>query len=184
MTDAPIKLHLGCGPKYIPGYIHVDALNFPHVDVQGPVDILPFAADQSVEMIYACHVLEHFGRHEVDTILAEWFRVLKPGGVLRIAVPNFRAAAELYMSGTLPRGLYDVMGLVVGGQKDEYDYHKVAFDEDTLTARLKSVGFTTVRPWDWRATEHADMDDYSQAYIPHMDKTNGKLVSLNIEGVR
>lgn len=178
------KLHLGCGPKYIAGFTHVDALKFDHVDVQGPVDILPFAEDQSVDLIYACHVLEHFGRHEVDRVLAEWHRVLKPGGVLRIAVPDFEAAAKLYLSGTLSKGLYEVMGLVVGGQKDEYDYHKVAFDRRSLTDRLKSVGFSEVRDWDWRTTEHSQIDDYSQAYLPHMDKINGTLVSLNLEGVR
>ncbi|RXF74449.1 class I SAM-dependent methyltransferase [Hansschlegelia zhihuaiae] len=184
MTEASLKLHLGCGPKYIPGFLHVDALDFPHVDVRGPVDILPFAKDQSVEMIYACHVLEHFGRYEINRILAEWYRVLKPGGVLRLAVPNFEAVAKLYVLGRLQNGLDEVMGLIVGGQKDEYDYHKVAFDGESLTQRLKSVGFSTVRGWDWRETEHSALDDYSQAYLPHMDKTNGTLVSLNIEGVR
>ncbi len=184
MVDVKRKLHLGCGPKYIPGFTHVDALTFPHVDVVGPVDDLPWVEDQSIELIYACHVLEHFSRNVVDGILAEWFRVLEPGGVLRIAVPDFRAAAELFLAGATPRGLYDVMGLIVGGQKDEYDYHKVAFDEISLTDRLKKVGFSKVRGWDWRTTEHAHIDDYSQAYFPHMDKENGRLVSLNIEGVR
>ncbi len=117
-------------------------------------------------------------------MLAEWFRVLKPGGVLRIAVPNFEMAAKLYLSDTLPKGIYDVMGLVIGGQRDQYDYHKVIFDLKSLTERLKSVGFSTVREWDWRTTEHSQLDDYSQAYIPHMDKDNGTLVSLNVEGVR
>ncbi len=182
--ETPVKLHLGCGRKHLPGWIHVDALAYPHVDHVGPVEALPFAADGSVDLIYGCHVLEHFGRNEVRGVLAEWHRVLRrPGGVLRLAVPDFRACAELYVAGKLGRGLEDIMGLLMGGQRDQYDYHKILFDEESLTALLRAVGFAEVRRWDWRETEHAGMDDYSQAYLPHMDKVNGRLVSLNLEAV-
>ncbi|MFW2831515.1 class I SAM-dependent methyltransferase [Sphingomonas sp. ID0503] len=179
-----LKLHLGCGRKHLPGWVHVDALPYPHVDHVGAVEALPFIESGTVDLIYSCHVLEHFGRNEYQAVLAEWHRVLrKPGGVLRLAVPDFRACAELYLSGTLDRGIVDVMGLLMGGQRDQYDYHKVLFDEPTLTEALMQAGFASVRTWDWRKTEHAGMDDYSQAYLPHMDKVNGRLVSLNLEAV-
>ena len=180
----PTRLHLGCGVKYIPGFFHVDALSFPHIDHQGPVDDLPYIASDSVELLYACHLLEHFGRNEIDAVLTEWLRVLKPGGVLRIAVPDFGACAQLYVAGKLPNGLPDVLGLLMGGQRDQYDFHKMAFDERSLTDRLKRLGFSSVRRWDWRTTEHASLDDYSQAYLPHMDKEHGTLVSLNLEAVK
>ena len=184
MNNPAIRLHLGCGKKYIPGFLHVDALSYPHVDKIGPVDKLDFVSDNSVSLIYACHLLEHFGRKEVQGVLQEWYRVLQPSGVLRLAVPDYEACAKLYVAGKLANGIQDVLGLMVGGQRDQYDYHKMVFDELSLTTLLKSVGFSTVRRWDWRKTEHADMDDYSQAYLPHMDKTNGTLVSLNIEAVK
>ena len=177
------KLHLGCGVKHIPGWFHVDALDFEHIDHRGPVEDLSFIADGSVSLIYAAHVLEHFGRKTYLDVLKEWRRVLEPGGVLRLAVPDFGAAARLYMSGTLPRGIEDVRGLVSGGQRDKYDFHGMIFDEADLTRALKEAGFSTVRSWDWRTTEHSWLDDYSQAYMPHMDKENGTLVSLNLEGV-
>ncbi|MEM6622831.1 MAG: methyltransferase domain-containing protein [Pseudomonadota bacterium] len=177
------KLHLGCGVKHFPGWFHVDALAYDHVDFQGPVDDLSFVPDGSVGLIYACHVLEHFGRKESVRVLAEWRRVLRPGGVLRLAVPDYAACAKLYLAGVLPRGLEDVRGLMVGGQRDQYDFHGNVFDEADLTAFLTEAGFSSVRRWDWRTTEHAHVDDYSQAYLPHMDKENGTLVSLNLEGV-
>ena len=93
------KLHLGCGAKRIPGWFHVDALDFPHVDHRGPVEDLGFIADGTVELIYASHVLEHFGRRTYMDVLREWRRVLRPGGVLRLAVPDFAAAARLYLAG-------------------------------------------------------------------------------------
>jgi SAM-dependent methyltransferase len=181
---APVKLHLGCGSKYIAGFFHVDAIAYPHVDRQGFVDKLDFLSNNSVELIYASHVLEHFGRNEVDYVLREWHRVLKPGGVLRLAVPDFGACARLYAEGKLDHGINDIMGLIIGGQRNGHDFHRVIFDQPTLEARLKGIGFSQCRPWDWRKTEHSHVDDYSQAYLPHMDKDNGTLVSLNIEAVK
>ena len=42
-------------------------------------------------------------------------------------------------------------------------------------------GFSDIQEWDWRKVDHGHIDDYSQAYLPHMDKENGLLMSLNIE---
>jgi predicted SAM-dependent methyltransferase len=177
------KLHLGCGKRLIGGYYHIDLLGFPHVDHRGPVDDLSFIPDATVELIYACHVLEHFGRNEVQRVIREWRRVLRPGGILRLAVPDFAACAELYCSGKLS-SLRLILGSMVGGQRDEHDYHKMIFDEALLTELLLEAGFREARRWDWRQVEHGHIDDYSQAYLPHMDKATGTLISLNMEGVR
>lgn len=183
-TNLIEKLHLGCGPKQIPGFFHVDALDYPHVDRRGTVDDLSFVPPNSVKLIYACHLLEHFGRREYLAVLAEWLRVLAPGGVLRLAVPDFAACARLYAENRLPNGIESIRGLICGGQKDEYDLHKVIFDEQGLTTDLYGVGFSQVRRWDWRHTDHAAIDDYSQCYLPHMDKDHGMLMSLNLEAVK
>jgi predicted SAM-dependent methyltransferase len=178
-----MKLHLGCGPRYIPGFVHVDAQPAPHVDIVGPVEKLPMD-DDSISMIYASHVLEHFGRFAYMDVLKEWFRVLKPGGILRLAVPDFAACAAIYYENGLADGLTGLVGLIIGGQRDEYDYHKMIFDEEFLRRNLLELGFREVRLWDWRTTEHTDVDDYSQAYIPHLHKEDGRLMSLNIEAVK
>lgn len=178
-----MKLHLGCGSKYIPGFVHVDALPAPHVDIVGPVEHLPIA-DESVSLIYASHILEHFGRYEYKAVLKEWFRVLEPGGVLRLAVPDFAACAAIYYESGLADGLTGLVGLIVGGQRDQYDFHKMIFDEEFLHRDLLETGFREVRHWDWRTTEHSHIDDYSQAHLPHLDKTNGRQMSLNLEAVK
>ena len=140
--------------------------------------------DASVNLIYASHVLEHFGRNEYKAVLKEWFRVLKPDGVLRLAVPDFAACAAIYYESGLVDGLSGLVGLLVGGQRDGNDYHKMIFDETFLRLDLLQTGFKAVRRWDWRTTEHAGIDDYSQAYIPHLSKQNGRLMSLNLEAVK
>ena len=178
------KIHLGCGVKHLPGWFHVDALAYDHVDHVGRVEDLSFIPDNTAQLIYACHVLEHFGRKTYKAALAEWCRVLAPGGVLRLAVPDCNAAARLYLSGTLPRGIEDVRGLVTGGQRDEYDFHGMIFDEASLSADLKEVGFSETRLWDWRETERAHLDDYSQAHFLHTDSEYGALVSFNSEAVK
>ena len=178
-----MKLHLGCGPRYIPGFVHVDCMRAPHVNIVGPVEKLPFS-DASISLIYASHVLEHFGRNEYKQVLVEWFRVLEPGGILRLAVPDFSACAAIYYESGLVDGLSGLVGLLVGGQRDANDFHKMVFDEPFLRRDLLSTGFKEVRHWDWRATEHACIDDYSQAYIPHMRKQDGRLMSLNLEAVK
>jgi predicted SAM-dependent methyltransferase len=173
-----MKLHLGCGRRHIPGYVHIDVVDYPHVDHVSSIDNLSFLQDRSVELIYNCHVLEHFKRREVNRVLREWYRVLAPGGLLRVSVPDFAALCEVYVRS---RDLGLVIGPIFGRQDYLYNIHYNLFDFDTLKAQLEQAGFSQVRRYDWRETEHVNIDDYAQAYIPHMDKQNGVLISLNVE---
>ena len=177
-----MKLHLGCGKKYIEGFQHVDLLDYPHIDYKVSVDNLLFAKDNSVKLIYASHVLEHFGRNEYENVLNEWYRVLKKDGILRIAVPDFKSIVDYYDKTT---DINSLLGLIVGGQKfGEYDYHKMIFDETFLKNKLKDIGFRFVARYEWRNVSHYNVDDFSQAYLPHMEKESGMLMSLNMEAVK
>ena len=60
-------------------------------------------------------------------------------------------------------------------------YHKTTYDERSLGTLLLESGFVEPHRWDWRETEHAGVDDHSQAYFPHMQKDTGILVSLNLQ---
>lgn len=175
---------MGCGNKMIEGYTHIDALPFEHVDYKSDVRDLSFIPDNASELIYCSHVLEHFGRWEIPDVLQEWFRILAPGGTLRLAVPDFAACAKIYFEAGFKDGLTGLIGLICGGQKNEFDYHKSIFDEEHLTNLLYDAGFTRVGLWNWRETEHAHIDDYSQAYLPHMNKESGQLMSLNIQATK
>ncbi len=178
------QLHLGCGKRHIPGFIHVDLADFPHIDHRHPIDRLPMIADASVDLIYCCHALEYFDRIEVMDVLKEWARVLVPGGVLRLAVPDFNALVEVYKKyGGLDRLLGPLYGRfeIQGSGGPEVLYHRTVYNFDDLKALLEACGFGRVRRYDWRQTLHKDYDDFSQAYVPHMDKENGLLISLNVE---
>ena len=176
-----MKLHLGCGNRYIPGWTHVDAIHYDHIDFVSPIDKLHFIPTSSVEIIYASHVLEHFYRSDVENVLKEWFRTLQPNGCLRLAVPDFCALANLYIK---YQDIAIVKGPICGRQDHEYNFHYNIFDQESLVSLLESIGFINCRFWDWKHTEHSHIDDFSQAYYPHMDKENGILISLNIEAFR
>jgi predicted SAM-dependent methyltransferase len=180
-AELPVRVYLGCGERRIADFIHVDPTPYPHIDHVTPIDRLTMFADESVDLIYASHVLEQFGRYDIFDVVSEWFRVLKTGGVLRLAGPDFSKAARYYAEHS---DIRDVIGLVVGGQADREDFHKALFDEVNLGELLLDVGFASVDRYDWRKTEHAAVDDLSQAYLPHLDKQTGTLVSLNVEAIK
>lgn len=177
-----MKLHLGCGERYIPGFKHIDIVVHPHIDMVTSIDDLSMIEDNSASLVYACHVLEHFKFRSCKRVLLEWNRVLKPGGLLRLAVPDFEACAKLYLEGKAT--LKDIQGPIVGGQTYLYNFHYSIFDFTSLSELLESSGYCDIRHYDWRQTEHADIDDFSQAYLPHMDKENGTLISLNVEATK
>jgi len=83
-----IAFDLGCGPAKKQGYIGVDRLMLPGVDFAADMEMgLPFIPDNSADEIYTSNFLEHIGNLEL--ILKECHRILKPDGVLQIYVPHF-----------------------------------------------------------------------------------------------
>ncbi|MCJ8347759.1 methyltransferase domain-containing protein [bacterium] len=176
-----MKLHLGCGKRYLPSFVHIDIVNFEHIDYLSNIDDLSMFEDNSIDLIYSCHVLEHFHRMKVGKVLKEWRRVLKPGGILRSAVPDFEAICEVYLE---TKDMSVAIGPIMGRQDFLYNIHYNIFDYKSMEILLLEAGFKSVQRYAWEDTEHAAYDDYSQAYYPHMDKENGKLMSLNIEATK
>lgn len=86
---APIKLNLGAGPTRMEGFISVDAIKFPGVDIVTDLNEDWPWEDSSVDEAHASHVLEHFGSMERVHFLNELWRVLKPGAKCTIIVPHW-----------------------------------------------------------------------------------------------
>jgi predicted SAM-dependent methyltransferase len=176
-----MKLHVGCGNVILPGWVNVDIDNIPGVDIQDDVRTLKKINNNSCDIIYASHVLEHFGRNEFESILKLWNTKLKLKGILRLAVPDFEKSINWYNK---TKRIEDILGQLSGGQKSEFDYHKMVYDKFFLSMILEICGFGEIKEWDWRQTEHSDFDDYSQSYMPHMEKDTGMLMSLNLEAIK
>jgi ubiquinone/menaquinone biosynthesis C-methylase UbiE len=173
-----MKLHLGCGTKILDGFINVDVRKKEKVDIVADISNLSMFDKNSIHTIYACHVLEHINRHEYMNTLNHWYELLVPGGILRLSVPDMEMVFQNY---NIHKDLNLLKGFIWGGQTYKENFHYCGWDLKTISQDLSEIGFSDISRYDWRQTEHAHIDDYSQCYLPHMDKENGILMSLNIE---
>jgi SAM-dependent methyltransferase len=178
-ADGELRLHLGCGPIDAPGFVNVDLLDAPHVHVQRPLDDLSSFASGCAALVYACHCLEHFGYRHTQAVLQEWTRVLRPGGVLRIAVPDFAVFARAYQGGA---PLSEIEGWVMGGQDYRLNFHCAIFDEQLLGTLMTGVGLTDIRQWDPQKVDHHDFVDESSNVF--RTGTLAVPLSLNLEGTK
>ncbi len=176
-----IKLHLGCGNTILPDWTNIDIIERQGVDIVDDITKLTKIPDSSCSIIYACHVLEHVSRHNIEQTLSLWHKKLEKNGIIRLSVPDFDKVVEIYLKN---KNITEITGFVNGGQKNFYDSHLMIFNRQILEKLLIQAGFDKIRNWDWREVSHGKYDDYSQAYLPHMDKENGTLMSLNIEATK
>ena len=150
MTE--IKLNIGAGSTVIEGFTPIDRKlgteAFP----------LPYA-DGSVDEIRASHILEHFTFGDASKAMEEWSRVLKPGGRIRISVPD----VDKVLKDETPNRLFYLMG----GQMHADDIHKSAYDRNRLTALMQQNGLRQIKDW----------------YSPNTDSA-ALPISLNLEGVK
>lgn len=107
-------------------------------DYRCDVRRLPFATE-SFDIVFSSHTLEHFDRGEVDAVLDEWVRVLKPDGELRLVLPNVAWAAAEIQKGNIDG---NVLNVLYGQQSYAENYHKMCFTPEMLTAMLKQRKFT------------------------------------------
>lgn len=131
------KLNLGCGNSIIADYENLDAK-------LGDC-LYPLACDDaSVDEIRASHVLEHFPHGQVQAVLQHWASKLKPGGIMKIAVPDFPSIAQGYFE----RRQQPTQGYLLGGQVDEMDFHKAMFDRELLEHLMRSCGLVAINSWE------------------------------------
>jgi SAM-dependent methyltransferase len=97
-TEQARRLQLGCGARHHPAWSNLD-LHAQHASV-GRHDVtrpLPFP-DRHFDAVYHAHLLEHLPRTEALPFLRECWRVLKPGGILRVVVPDLEQIVRLYLA--------------------------------------------------------------------------------------
>ena len=90
-------INLGCGTRFHPDWVNID--KYPvnqNVMAHDFRQSLPFA-DNTFDVVYHSHVLEHFSRTEGKIFLKECFRICKPGGIIRIVVPDLENIVRSYL---------------------------------------------------------------------------------------
>jgi predicted SAM-dependent methyltransferase len=180
-ADGRLLIHVGCGEIDSPEFVNVDAQPYPHVHfVSDDITDLSMFDDGSADLIYLCHVLEHVRRREILDVLTEFRRVLRPGGVLRLSVPDFDRLVEMYEDiGRNPDG---VISPLLGSHANEYDVHFWIFTAGSLSAMLRRSGFTEVRTWDPARSEHHAFEDWASRSVEYDGRRY--FISLNLEAIR
>jgi predicted SAM-dependent methyltransferase len=126
------KLNLGCGHRFHPDWVNLDLVPAdPRVQQHDLLAGIPFE-NESVSVVYHSHLLEHLSPTDGRRLIEECFRVLVPGGVLRIVVPDLERIAELYLS----RHQAACEGIVDA----QADYHWIKLELLDQLVRSKSGG--------------------------------------------
>ncbi|AFY77445.1 MAG: methyltransferase domain-containing protein [Hydrococcus sp. C42_A2020_068] len=150
-SGKPLKIHLGCGDDYFPGYVNIDAYPESKADLIMDSKNLTLFPDNCAEIIESYHFFEHLQLHEARESLKEWFRILQPGGTVVIELPNLAVCAQEIGKHFNPKdgvdlamaGIFSYPALVA-----EQGYgmiHKWGWTPETLGAELSAVGFVEVQ---------------------------------------
>jgi predicted O-linked N-acetylglucosamine transferase (SPINDLY family)/predicted SAM-dependent methyltransferase len=167
----PMRLHIG-GTERKAGWKVLNIQPGPHVDFVGDCSDLSRFADESVDEIYASHVVEHVGYLEpMKRMLGEFHRVLRKGGSLKASVPDFEVLCRLFID---PRHSseerFHIMRMAFGGQTNPHDFHYVGWTFEFLTDYLQAAGFSRVE----RVGDFHLFDDTSS------QRFSGVPISLNV----
>lgn len=178
-----MKLHLGCGKIYIPGYTHVDISKFEHIDIVSDIRNMPMFKDGVADLIYVSATFQYFNRDEGVECLTEWNRILKKGGSLMLSTVDFDQLLKVYEKTqdlkTVIGPLYGKMGKFENDKEISTIYHRTVYTTKEILTMLNNAGFSDIKSYDYRKTIHKDYDDQSQSFFPHLDKQNGIHIMQN-----
>ena len=157
------KLHLGCGSKVVPGWLNADKFK-ANADIYLNLNArFPFR-DNTFTAIYSEHTLEHIPTDHVPALLAECRRVLKPGGLLRLTIPDLDIYAAKYVAGD--RAFFEPIiskyaqkmakdrkkywlvrspgGAFMSRVVHRFYHHRWMYDFETLKSCLEEISFSKV----------------------------------------
>lgn len=148
-----INVHCGCGPIHIQGWVNVDKEAAHNPDICCDARDLEYP-ENWVDLIYLCHSLEHFPWPDgVTKFFSVAQKILKPGGTMRLVVPDLMKVAKLYVEGDDLKGIYGPDFKVEGPDCAATRFmafargwqHTVLFDERLLRMLMEQAGFVNIR---------------------------------------
>ncbi|MBU2623837.1 MAG: methyltransferase domain-containing protein [Proteobacteria bacterium] len=136
-----------------PEYRHLLASNtFFHANLSYGIP----SKNESVDFVYSSHFLEHLCPSEAESFLRECLRILKPGGVIRVCVPDLAYAMKMYSSGRKQEALDKYF--FVEDKGSFYARHKYMYDLELLSNLLSEIGFKSIRQYDYRVGNVPDIE--------------------------
>ena len=112
------------------------------VDYIGDISDLSRFEDNSIDEIYASHVVEHVPQEKIEITLKGIYRVLKSSGKFYVSVPDLDILFHSFRSTLLNIKIKKhILSMVFGGQDDQYDFHYYGYNFDVLEDYLKSLAW-------------------------------------------
>lgn len=177
----PTRLNWGCGLHPEPGWINSDLKSGPGIDISCDIrDGIPLD-DDSLDYIASIHALPMISFPDLVPVLLELRRLLKPGGVLRLCLPDVNKGIRAYLDGDLDYFLVPDEDVSSAGGKFIvqmlwYGYSVTMFTPDFIVELLEKAQFRDIKPCDFRQT-------YSE-WPEIIDLDNREAESLYVEAVR
>jgi predicted SAM-dependent methyltransferase len=181
---ADAYVNVGCGTKYVHDMVNLDGNLFRKKDIWLDVTLgLPFA-NNSLRGVYASHVIEHFDDKSVRRLFGEVYRVLKPGGAVRLIVPSLEYAIDAYVSGGIDKmpdwpHKYDSAGGRFNNFMMCQNQHFMMFDFSLLKELLSAAGFSKI----FRVSPHCS-EYFTKEHMQFESDPALKDVSLYVEALK
>jgi ubiquinone/menaquinone biosynthesis C-methylase UbiE len=144
-----MRLNVGCGKRILDGWVNCDIARDPEAEKEPEIlcdaKQIPLE-DECADVLQAIHLFEHFYRWQIDDVLKEWKRLLKPGGLLILELPNLVKCCQNYLEGRMRGGKnpdqlsrWGIYGDPRTG--NPYMNHPWGYSPDELISILQEAGF-------------------------------------------
>ena len=157
MSENARRLNWGCGRKPAPGWLNSDLVSLPGVDFCCDIRHGLSLSDNSIAYVFSNHALQELPYFDVVPALRELRRVLEPGGVLRLALPDLDRAIDAYRRGDSDYFYVpDSDALTIAGklavQMTWYGSSRMLFTREWASELLERAGFHDIARCTFRTT--------------------------------
>ncbi len=169
-----MKLHLGCGERYLDGYTNIDYPKSEHsvqqntkVDRYADISQLAFPTG-TIEEVRLHHVFEHFSRPVATAFIATWSQWLRSEGKLRIEVPDLQMMSKILTNTRIPLKERRVAERhLFGSHEAHWAVHWCGYDEDMFRDLLNRFGFyvSNVERNSWMGTHNLEVFAVKREFI-------------------
>lgn len=143
LDHKPLNLDIGAGGMVTQGFISVD--RFTQADIKDDITSLSSFTDKSVDQVNTTHVLEHLPNDQIKPAMRSVYRILKPGGMWTIEVPDFPWVLQDFLNTPEPKRWGWKLQTVFGLQSHPGEFHQTGFSQERLGRLLVNAGFTHVK---------------------------------------
>ena len=165
-----MKLHIG-GKEKKEGWKILNIQKFEGVDFLGDISDLSQFENNSIEEVYASHVVEHVPQKKVNETLKGVYRILSENGKFYISVPDMDVLCKIFIDPkATPKVKFNTMRMMFGGQLDEFDFHYFGWNFEFMRDFLTNAGFKRIE----KVKSFSLFKDTSD-YAPY-----GEPISLNV----